>query len=255
MSATPSNFWHEANQRYLTAALAVVREALERHSAPHAQEVSEIRERDEFTEALRAAAETMPAPPALETLCAAFGLTRFERDLLLLCAGVELDYAFASLCATVQGDSRRAYPTFGLALASLPEAHWSALTPAAPLRFWRLVEVGTGDALTTSPLRIDERVLHYLTGVSHLDERLQGLVEPLSTPAELPPSHSAIARKVVDLWSQTGAPLGPVIQLYGGEDVDKQAIAAAAFAALGLWLYAIRATDIPAGATERESLV
>ena len=64
-------------------------------------------------------------------------------------------------------------------MAALPEAHWSALTPAAPLRRWRLMELGAGDTLTTSPLRIDERVLHYLAGVPHLDERLVGLVEPV----------------------------------------------------------------------------
>src|SRR5829696_4061691 len=125
--------WHEANQRYLTAALAMVREALDRHSKP-AQDASAKRERDEPTEALRTAADAMPAPPALETLCAAFGLTPFERDLLLLCAGMEMDSTFAALCGSAQGDTRRAYPTFDLALASIPGAHWSALTPTAPLR-------------------------------------------------------------------------------------------------------------------------
>lgn len=32
----------------------------------------------------------------------------------------------------------------------------------------------------TSPLRIDERILHDLVGVNYLDERLHGIVEPLS---------------------------------------------------------------------------
>ena len=77
-----------------------------------------------------------------------------------------------------------AYPTFSLALAALPEAHWSALTPAGPLRRWRLIEVGAGDTLINSQLRIDERVLHYLTGVSYLDARLQGLIESLPPPAD-----------------------------------------------------------------------
>ena len=42
--------------------------------------------------------------------------------------------------------------------------------PPSPLRHWRLVEVGNIATLTSSPLRIDERVLHYLTGLSYLDE-------------------------------------------------------------------------------------
>jgi hypothetical protein len=277
VNTTLRDTWHEANQRYLTAALAVMRATLERHAA-RIQDAPEPEERDKPrrwrrrpptrtdaleleegggpTQALQEAADAMPAPPALETLSAAFSLSPFERDLLLLCASMELDSTFAAQCATAQGDPGRAYPTFGLALAALPEAHWSALTPAAPLRRWRLVEVGTGDTLTTSALRIDERVLHYLAGVSHLDERLQGLVEPLSPPGDLPPSHSALVHQIAGLWSRmAGTTAGPVIELCGDEDAGKHAVAAAASATLGLQLYAIRAVDIPAAAVEREALV
>jgi len=133
------------------------------------------------------ATEAMPGPPALETLCAMFGLSPFERDVLLLCAGMELDATFPVLCASAQGDPQRAYPTFSLAQAALPAPHWSAITPAGPLRRWRLIEVGAGNAITLSPLRIDERVLHYLTGIHHLDERLVGFIQTprLETPGDL----------------------------------------------------------------------
>jgi len=255
MTDTSITNWQEANQRYLVAALAMVRAALERHVA-RTQGAPEPEERDEPTRALREAADAMPAPPALETLSETFGLTPFERDLLLLCAGMELDSTFAALCANAQGDPRRAYPTFGLALAALPEAHWSALTPAAPLRYWRLVEVGTDDTLTNSPPRVDERVLHYLAGVPYLDERLRGLVEPLGVPGELPLSHHALVHQIVGLWSRMeGVPAGPAIQLCGEEDAGKHAVAAVASAMSGLGLYAMRASDVPAAAGEREALV
>ena len=39
--------------------------------------------------------------------------------------------------------------------------------PAGPLRRWRLLEVGAGETLAAAPLRIDERVLHYLAGISY----------------------------------------------------------------------------------------
>jgi hypothetical protein len=254
MTDTSTTNWHEANQSYLMAALAVVRAALERRAA-YPRNTSEPGERDEPEQTLREAADAMPAPPALEALGETFDLTTFERDLLLLCTGVELDSTFATLCAAAQGDSRYAYPTFGLALAALPEAHWSALTPAAPLRYWRLVEVGSGDTLTTSPLRLDERVLHYLTGVACLDERLRGLVEPLGFSGTLPPSHHALVQQIVGLWSRTeGALAGTVVQLCGEEDAGKHAVSAAASAVLGLRLYAIRAADVPAAADEREAL-
>src|SRR5206468_5269866 len=155
-------------------------------------------------------------PAALETLCATFGLSTFERSVLLLCAGIELDSAFAPLCAAAQGDANRAFPTFSLALAALPDAHWSALTPDAPLRRWRLIEVGAGPALTVAPLRIDERVLHYLAGVPQLDDRLSGLVEPIAPveSSDLAPSHAELARRVAAVWTAfRGRSEVPVVQL------------------------------------------
>ncbi|HEX9867629.1 MAG TPA: ATP-binding protein [Candidatus Tectomicrobia bacterium] len=255
MNATATHTWHEANQQYLIAALGVVREALKRHTT-RLQGTAEVEEQGNTVQrALHEATHAMPAPSALETLCVAFGLSPFERDVLLLCAGMELEATFASLCAAAQGDPRRAYPTFSLALAALPEAHWSALTPAAALRRWRFIEVGPGDTLTVSPLRIDERVLHYLTGVSHLDERLRGLVGPLYLSDELPPSHRALAQRIVELWSRVErGSAWPVIQLCGGEYIGKRAIAASACTALGIQLHALRAADIPVAVTEREAL-
>src|SRR5215217_5826523 len=227
--------WYDANQDYLNAAFASVREALERHAG----------EDGAGTERLSRELDTgMPEPPpALEALCAAFGLSAFERDVLLACAAVELDSAFAACCAAAQGDARRAYPTFGLALAALPGAHWSALSPASPLRRWRLVEVGAGETLTTSPLRISERVLHHIAGVQHLDESLQGFLAPVRPPVELPPSQRALAERIVDLWSANPSP--PAIQLCGSEGSDKEAVASASCSALGIGLYAMRAKDVP----------
>jgi hypothetical protein len=256
LTATVPNTWHEANQRYLSAALAALRAALERHAAsPGKKDGPETPQEPE-----RASWETdeaMPAPPALESLAAAFGLSRFERDLLLLCAGMELDSGFAALCAEAQGDDRRTYPTFGLALAALPGAHWSALTPASPLRRWRLLEVGAGDALTKSPLRVDERVLHHLAGTPHLDERLAGVVEALRlTSRDLVPSHRELAEGVVATWERaSGESAPPVVQLCGDEGAAKRTIAAAACEALGLGLAEVSARAIPSNPDELEAML
>jgi hypothetical protein len=199
------------------------------------------------------AGEEMDTEPegALATLCAAFGLSPFERDVVLLCAGVELDSSFASAVAATSGDERHAHASFGLALAALPGAHWSALAPGSPLRRWRLVELA-GEALTTSPLRIGERVLHFLTGAPALEERLQGLVEPLREPQSLPPSRAALARRMAALWARTEGP-PPLVQLCGRDRADKRAVAAAACAELGLAAVALRSADVPAAASEREA--
>ena len=194
-------------------------------------------------------------PPALETLCKLFGLSPFERAVLLMCAGMELDSKFAGVCAKANGDSRRDYPTFSLALGALPDAHWSALTPDAPLRRWRLIELPSGSDLTQSRLRIDERVLHFLTGVTHLDERLAGIVEPLPAPTDLVDSQRAVAEQIAAvLRNPAGAGL-PVIQLCGNDASAKRAVAAAACAAVGLNLHALAAEVLPNDARELESLV
>ena len=245
--------WSEANQRSLSKALAQVREAIERHVAgiENQQPAKPDGERacSEFALALS-------EPPALATLSGAFSLSVFECALLLLCAGVELDSRFAPLFVAAQGTAARPYPTFSLALAALPDAHWSALAPDAPLRRWHLIElVQSDDSLTATPLRIDERVLHFLTGVTCTDRRLRGIVEMLRVPSDLVPLYAAVARRIADFW--TAAPRGgtlPVVQLCGRSSIEQREIASAASELVGLQAAAICAADIPLLAQERERL-
>ena len=232
--------WPEANKRYLTAALAVVRSALERRAG---REVTH----DPGAE-LRDAAAELPVPSALEQLVAAFGLSPFERDVLLLAAGPELDASFASLIRELGEDG----PSFALALAVLPEAHWSAVAAAAPLRAWRLVEPARDEGVATAPLRIDERVLHFLTGTSFVDERLAELVTPLPT-SELPPSQASAAEDLAARWRD--ARELPVLSLSGPDLWSRRDVAAAAASALGFVPYAVRASDVPGSAPERAALV
>ena len=247
--------WLDANQRHLMAAVGVVRARLQRHAARE-RGVAEQNDAVISAEAaLRATAEAMPASPALETLCAGFRLSPFEHDVLLLCAGIELSSEFAALVMTIQTATRRPGPTFSLALAALPEAHWSALAPGAPLRRWRLVEVTANEGLVSAPLRIDERVLHFLTGVDALDERLQGLLQPIHLSAELPASQIAIVDTLTELWGRsTDFESCPVVQLCAGDPVDKRAVAATACRTMGLRLHLLRQADLPPSAAERESL-
>ena len=207
----------ELNHRALVEAMAELRAMLERHI--------DRKERNDRT--IADGAEPTPDPPQLHILSTAFGLSRFERSILLLCAAIELDSAFAGLCATAQGNPLRTYPTFSLALAALDEPHWSALSPPAPLRRWRLIEVQTqpGASLVTSPLQIDERILHYLAGVNYLDERLAGLLQLVSPTEELVPSHAALADAVGKIWSRPDTTL-PAIQLCRGDQATKRSIAA-----------------------------
>ena len=263
MNTTPPNNWYETNQRSLSAALASVRSLLEQHAKkvgaqPIASEPVDNSPATEEPTAISSTSDSdiMSNPSALDMICAAFNLSPFERDILLLCAGIELDATFPTLCATAQGDPSRTYPTFSLALAALPEAHWSALTPNAPLRRWRLIEVHNNSGLTSSPLRIDERILHYLAGIQHLDDRLVGMLEPVRTGSSLVSSHQMLAERLVKLWTQAAeGSMLPVAQLCGNEIASKRAIAAAACNALELNLYALSAYALPASPAEFEALI
>jgi ATPase family associated with various cellular activities (AAA) len=276
MTSAPVQDWQSVNQLRLSAALAELKSVLRRHAdlvrpsvnngkaplhppkevGPSDPSFASVPEKRRFLAGDEPSRDGPPA--ALETLCATFRLSPFERNVLLLCAGIELDSAFASLCAAAQGEPGRNFPTFSLALAALPDAHWSALSPDAPLRRWRLIEVGAGPALTVAPLRIDERVLHYLAGVPQLDDRLAGLVEPIAPvgSADLAPSHEELARRVAAVWTAFRGHGGvPVVQLCGGSPGDCRAVAAAAAAAVGLRALAIAADLVPAAAAELDALL
>lgn len=232
------NNWQTDNQKYLLGELARIRYLLELKVD---RDVTESVPQEFLGE----------IPSALAQLCHTFGLSTFERDILLLCVGIELDASFATLCSLAQGDSQKAYPTFSLALNLFAAPHWSAFTPTAPLRRWKLIELGSGGVLTLSALRISERVLHYLTGIQHLDEQLIGLIQPVREVPLYVESHQAIAKKVSETWSKGVDKTGlPVIQLCGNELQSKQAIAAAACSQLGLKLYLVMAKVIPSNMAE-----
>ena len=253
--------WLEANQRYLMMAVDRVKTALLKHVSISSSAFS--RTEPAALAALQASAQKSQAElaaamhplPALEMLCQQFHLSDFERSVLLLCAGPELDASFAATCAEAQGDPEQPHPTFSLAMAALPQPNWQAITPEAALRHWQLIDLGPGPSLVTSPLRINERILHALVGLSYLDTQLAGIVNPAPPPEELAPSHQEIADRIATLWRQA-QPTDrlPVIQLCGLERADKQAIAATACAAIGLRLHVMLAHTLPTTATNLAAL-
>lgn len=230
------------NQRQLHAALATLRRRLEASAGP----------RESASQAARHV-DAIDAPPALQQLAVIFDLSIFERDLLLLCAGAELDPAFAAAVAAAQGDPRRARPTAGLAMIILPEPHWSAFTPTGPLRHWRLIELGEAEPFAASPLQLDERILHFLVGAPTLDRRLHPLLTLFQPAGALPASHQALARHIAAIWRAERHPR-PLVQLSGADSATRAAIAVAASAALSRHLYRMHAADIPTQPDEQETL-
>jgi DNA polymerase III delta prime subunit len=236
--------WTACNQMHLSAELQRLRATLSTYADVSA------------TESLTTESRAWPtdlAPPAIDHLVRLFQLSPFERDILLVCAGVEFDAKFLPLLSACHRDPTKAHPTFGLALAALPDAHWSALTPEAPLRRWHLISIAHGTPLTTSPLQIDEQILHYLAGTPYVHERLAHLLEPIACAHQLSSTHAAVASAAQASWQATQGPL-PLIQLVGPHIEDRRAVAVRACAEMGYEVAAIAANMLPTQSSEVEEL-
>lgn len=195
-----------------------------------------------------------PGTAPLHALVSCFSFTPFERDVLLLAAAHELEPTAAARCAAACGDPERAYPTFSLALAALAEPHWSALTPVAPLRRWRIVELDDESRLTASRLRLDERILHFLLGSPYLDARLHGQLRRTPVPQALTPSYDLAATRLAEGWTTGAASDAPLVEVTGGDLRSRADISAAAAARSGLGLYSMSAEDVPSDPVERDRL-
>jgi AAA+ superfamily predicted ATPase len=203
-------------------------------TSPLATALSALRSR------LDGADAPLEEPPALARIADAFGLSPFERELLLLCAAGELDSAFPQA-------------TFSLALAALTDGHWSALAPTGPLRRWRLVEIDRSEPLASARLRIDERVLHELVGVTHLDERLLGLVDPLPLADDLAPSRMELVDRLAALWGSSRESW-TAVQLCCTDAEAAREVTSAVATRQGLVAFVVRVAEIPAAPSERDAL-
>lgn len=222
--------WTEQNRQWLLAAIARLRQRLEAQGGT----AGEIR-------------PFIPAgfTPSLDHAAQVFGLSCFERELLLLVAGLELDYGLRAAVTALNGGTSP-HTSYGLALAVLTDPHWDAISADAPLRRWHLVEPGFDAGLTEAALRIDERVLHFLAGIPATDPVLAGLARTVPAGTGVHEDDRPLVVRIARLlaWQPER---GPVVVLRGSEQDAAErrdfALAAADQAARRpLW---IDARDLP----------
>lgn len=252
--------WQEANQACLVLEFACLRDKLREAAAVDAREHSSGADTnrrvpiDDMLQELQEAREAIEPASAIDTLTRVFGLSSFERELLLLCAGIEMDSALAQLCSSALGGDTRTSITFALGLATLVDPHWSALAPTAALRRFHLIVMEAGHGLTAAPLRIDERILHYLAGVNLLDERLETLLHPKGRPDWIAGEHTMLAEEILQA-REIFDPHSPVLHLCGDDPRGQEDIAALIAHTGGRQLFVLSAEDIPTstGSTFSES--
>jgi ATPase family associated with various cellular activities (AAA) len=219
-----TSFWMEANQACLVEEFARLRRKMDAIASQAADRFNEA----SFATSQHDLRERLDPPSAIDQITETFELSSFEREILLLCAGIEMDSTLAAQCNEALGlgrNDRRGAISFSLVLAVLDDPHWSALAPSAPLRRFHLVELESGHGLTSAPLRIDERILHYLVGVNQLDSRLQPLLQTRRHPLWIADEHVALAYDALqnlDILS----PDAPVLHLCGDDPRGHEDVAA-----------------------------
>jgi hypothetical protein len=195
-----------------------------------------------------------PAEPAdhprLEALVVRFGLSAFERDVLLLAAGLEVD---EELAPALRSADPGGIPTlsFALPLARLPDAHWSALSPDRPLRLWGLVELAATRPLARAALTIDERILHHLAGLDPLDVRIRPYLAAVPSPAWMPDGVHRLAEIAASAMTAT-PPRIVAVEADDPRDIRLLAARASRLAKTALWR--LRSEELPANPEDHMSL-
>lgn len=204
--------WHQFNRASLGAGLARIRNDMD-------------------VRAGRTLADTPVELPtdgsllsALDRLCETFQLGPFERDLVLLCVGVETDAELAERCANAQGNPQWTRPTIGFVLATLPGATWHALSPSGVLRRMDIVRLDAATELVRTPLGIDEAVLHFLLDGIYRDPELEGVATELAVAPSPVTEHRDAVEQALAFWTTAPSKL-PVLQLTARETGDGLAAA------------------------------
>src|SRR5690554_3128413 len=238
--------WKDDSRRYLSAAIDLAFAQLVGAMGDFGQSVPDL---DQAREALGKLRARLDEPPAVEVVAQRFGLSDFEQGVLLICAGVEFSPSLGAWMRRATGRDD-VCATFGVALSGLADFSqpcWDALAPGAPLRRWQLVRVEPSATLTTSPLRIDERILHFMAGVDFLGASLEPLLEVVLLAGEISESNAALAERVaMALKGAISDGTLPAVQITGISRQARLEVAATAASMLGCLLYTLDADDIPA---------
>jgi hypothetical protein len=189
--------------------------------------------------------------PALLHCARVFGLSAFEGELLLLLAGLELDERLRTAVAALNGGSSSA--SFALALGHLTQPHWDGVGPEAPLRYWRMIQMDEGRPIMYAPLRIDERILHFITGVPASEPPLFGIaLTRVTAQRDSGLVDHALVDAVTHALAQVGE-AGPIVVLQadgGAARARDLAVAVARESAGALWINAALLPGNPAEVAE-----
>jgi len=139
----------------------------------------------------------------LSSLTEIFNLTSFEVDMILICMASELDTKYERLYAYLQNDVTKRQPSVDLILNLLCRSvdekvsarqYFYADSSLFKNQIVQFVEDGVQRPLLSRFMRVDDRIINYLLGLSQIDEkiiffselnRIQTGLEKIKLPEEL----------------------------------------------------------------------
>lgn len=177
------------------------------------------------------AQDTPPDTPFVR-LVSAFDLTTLDTFILLACLAPELDRRYERLYAFLQDDMSTKRPTLNLLMSLLGGtleqrfAVWGRLQPSAPLLQQQLIMPAANPerpnaAGLTDALQVDNRIVRYLLGDPHPDERVRAAIVTQTEDDALPLDEATYTHLLESL------PAAPMIYMKGQPNLGQASAAAA----------------------------
>lgn len=192
----------------------------------------------------------------LTNLCQRLALTTFERQVLVLCLAAEISVEFGELLSALSKGSYNRYPTSELTLTLL-KGSLQALLPDASLRYWRLIEIQTGQGLLQATIRMPERVSYYLLGFDTLGHNLPNWLQPVVIPSSQLPILKQTVEAIIQQQPHALDTLKQKdlrLQLITTEPLHVQEVAVLLSAHFGTKPYQFRLADILASSEDIKNL-
>jgi hypothetical protein len=225
------------------------------------REIEELEQRIESrVERSRAHGVRLP----LVELARRFALTAREVDLLFGCLAVELDHRYERVYGFLHNDMSRRLASPGIAtglLASDLGEQLSARTllgTQAPLRHYRMIELiddGAAVPWISRSIRVDERIVSFITGARAIDPRIARQASWLETNADAlasTPDKRDLIDRIVQLADTSQRRRKPLIYLHGGRHSDADAAVRGAARVLGLPVLTVDAELVSESSTDFE---
>jgi hypothetical protein len=208
------NDWFMANRDYLMLYVEYFKYLL-KTSYPEFAEERSIQTQQNFERRIVQHRERFPGVAPIDYLAELFGLTEFEKCILLLGIVSELDSSFVN----PMGKDHPLTINLSLALAILPNADWSSLTPEGSLRHNGLINVDTSSSLTAAKFSVPESVLHYIIGVASEDASLMSLSGTGHKDSLLDENNTKVVQAIYNIWTEQEGHSSLLFSLTG-ENID-----------------------------------